>query len=67
MKFGSKIDYECTFTLCKKVYIIHTVLRRIVFNSVQNILMYIQQDATLNSLFYLEAALHVSSNIITHH
>jgi len=31
------------------------------------ILMYIQQDATLHSLFYLETALHVSGGYITHH
>ena len=33
----------------------------------KNILIYIQQDATLHSLFYLETALHVSSGITTHH
>ena len=32
-----------------------------------NILIYIQQDATLHSLFYLETALHVSVGTITHH
>jgi hypothetical protein len=32
-----------------------------------NILIYIRQDATLHSLFYLETALHVSGGIITHH
>ena len=31
-----------------------------------NILVYIQQDVTLNSLFYLKPALHVSSGTITH-
>jgi hypothetical protein len=29
--------------------------------------IYIQKDATLHSLFYLETALHVSGGIITHH
>jgi hypothetical protein len=29
--------------------------------------IYIQQDATLHSLFYLENALHVSGGTITHH
>jgi hypothetical protein len=29
--------------------------------------MYIQQDATLHSLFYLETALHVSGGTSTHH
>ena len=28
---------------------------------------YIQQDATLHSLFYLETAVHVSGGTITHH
>jgi hypothetical protein len=32
-----------------------------------NILIYIQQDATLHSLFYLETALHVSGGNSTHH
>jgi len=32
-----------------------------------NILIYIQQDATLHSLFYLETALHVSGCTTTHH
>jgi len=33
----------------------------------KSILIYIQQDATLHSLFYLETALHVSGGNITHH
>jgi len=33
----------------------------------KNILIYIQHDATLHSLFYLESALHVSGGTITHH
>jgi hypothetical protein len=32
-----------------------------------NILIYIQQDATLHSLFYLEIALHVSGGTTTYH
>ena len=32
-----------------------------------NILIYIKQDATLNSIFYLETAVHVSGGTITHH
>ena len=32
-----------------------------------NILIYIQQDATLHSLFYLETALCVSGGTSTHH
>jgi hypothetical protein len=32
-----------------------------------NILIYIQQDAMLHRLFYLETALHVSGSTTTHH
>jgi hypothetical protein len=32
-----------------------------------NILIYIQHNATLHSLFYLETALHISGGTITHH
>jgi hypothetical protein len=32
-----------------------------------NILIYIQQDAMLHSLFYLETAVHVLGGVITHH
>jgi hypothetical protein len=32
-----------------------------------SILIYIQQDATLHSLFYLETALHASGSTTTHH
>jgi hypothetical protein len=32
-----------------------------------NVPIYIQQDATLHSLFYLETALHVSGGTTTHH
>ena len=33
----------------------------------KNILIYIQQDATLHNLFYLETALHVSGGTNTDH
>ena len=36
-------------------------------NSVTIILIYIQQDAKLNSLFYLEIALRLSGGTSTHH
>ena len=32
-----------------------------------NILIHIQKDATLHSLFYLETALHILGGTITHH
>jgi hypothetical protein len=44
------------------------VLKRWIRNNASNsIPIYIQQDATLHSLFYLETALHVSGGTITHH
>ena len=36
-------------------------------STVFHILIYVQQDATLHSLFYLETALHVSGGTNTHH
>jgi hypothetical protein len=36
-------------------------------NFLQLILIYIQQDATLHSLFYLETALHVLGGTTTNH
>ena len=33
----------------------------------KNILIYIQRDATLHSLFYVETALHVSGGTTNHH
>ena len=36
-------------------------------NYFKGILIYIQQDAMLHSLFYLETALHVLGGSITHH
>ena len=41
------------------------LLENILFYS--NILIYIQQDVTLHSLFYLETALRVSGGTSTHH
>ena len=35
-------------------------------NKPENILIYIQQDATLHGLFYLETALHVAGGTTTH-
>ena len=33
----------------------------------KHILIYVQQDAMLHSLFYLETALNVSGGTVTHH
>jgi hypothetical protein len=57
---------------CRATYIRGCQQRTIYFNihgSVHrnNILIYIQQDATLHSLLYLETALHVSGGTFTHH
>ena len=37
------------------------------YNLLESILIYMQQDATLHSLFYLETALQVSGGTTTHH
>ena len=47
--------------LCNFTFNVHGSVHR------KNILIYIQQDATLHSLFYLEIALHVSGGTTTHH
>jgi hypothetical protein len=46
---------------CSNFFNVHGSVHR------NNILIYIQQDAMLHSLFYLETALHVSVGTITHH
>jgi hypothetical protein len=38
-----------------------------VINQLTGIPIYIQQDATLHSLFYMETALHVSGGTTSHH
>ena len=38
-----------------------------IVNQQLHVLIYIQQDATLHSSFYLETALHVSRGTTTHH
>jgi len=43
------------------VFNVHGLVHR------KNILIYIQQDPMLHSLFYLETALHVSVGTSTHH
>jgi len=55
----------CIITYPKFVYKEedHTLLSENTFN----VLIYIKQDATLHSLFYLETALHVSGGTTTHH
>ena len=58
--------------LMSRHWVVYSVKKYTVFNvhgSVhrKNILIYIQQDATLHSLFYLETALHVSGGSTTHH
>jgi len=42
-------------------------VRRIQRDKAKNILIYIEQDATLHSLFHLETALRVSGGTSTHH
>jgi hypothetical protein len=52
--------------------IVTKINRKFIFNvygsvHLKNIPIYIQQDATLHSLLYLETALHISGGTSTHH
>jgi hypothetical protein len=61
---SSKLFNDVGRTLLLKVYSefnVHGLVQP------KNIVIYIQQDATLHSPFYLETALHVSGGTITHH
>jgi hypothetical protein len=51
----------CVFISLLELYFSETL------NLVNRILIYIQQDATLHSLFYLETALHVLGGTSTYH
>jgi len=54
--------------VCKCVlYYCHQVATQLQLHISYHILIYIQQDTTLHSLFYPETALHVLGGIITHH
>ena len=61
------VHYCSTKPSLRKV--IKTLLLKITAPSYDHIiiLIYIQQDVTLHSLFYLETALHVSGGTTTHH
>jgi hypothetical protein len=53
------------FFLCANIFNIFFNIHGSVHR--MNILIYIQQDATLHSLFYLETALHASGGTSTYH
>jgi hypothetical protein len=54
-------NYNITSLKFAELFNVHGSVHR------NTILIYILQDAKLHSLFYLEAALHVSGGISTHH
>jgi len=54
----------CGFNLFLPVICLNPGIRSISFVDIP---IYIQQDATLHSLFYLESVLHVSGGTTTHH
>jgi len=81
-RFGTRCYLESAFFVCftaevrnliqKSFFTSFLLNMEIQFNvhgSVhgKHILKYVQQDATLHSLFYLETALHVSDGTSTHH
>jgi hypothetical protein len=49
------------------MYIVRQCVIMVQWGYKLSILIYIQQDATVHSLFYLETALHVSGGTSTHH
>jgi len=55
-----RVMYLCNY-LCILVFNVHGSAHR------KNIVAYMQQDATLHSLFYPKSALHVSGGTITHY
>jgi len=57
------------FCLCTNSILMNCFLKiySLVRISKVEILIYVQQDATLHSLFYLETAPHVSGGTATHH
>jgi len=57
------MEYVVVF-VCMYTYM---QLQNSVYDTIFTILIYIQQDATLHSLFYLETALLVLDGTITHH
>jgi len=71
-KIASTLPSRCTHVVFPYIYGFSMFFILIFFNphgSVlrKNILIYIQQDAMLHSLFYLETALHVLGGTTTHH
>jgi len=56
---------SCNFYMYAKPTIVEFNVHGFVHRN--NVLIYIQQEATLHSLFYLETALHISGGTSTHH
>jgi hypothetical protein len=58
-----------SYFLCEESLISVNVFTTLTFMGpcIVIIFLYIQQDATLHSLFYLETALHVAGGTITYH
>jgi hypothetical protein len=60
-QLNTVLNLRITAKLLSYLFNVHGSVHR------KNILIYIQQDATLHSLIYLETALHVSGGTSTHH
>jgi len=58
---GRDVKFLCSANKVPFIINVHGSVRS------KNILIYIQQDAALHSLFYLETALHVWGGTSTHH
>jgi len=64
----NRVSHFMSFATCsiKQLYNINQY-NALFLKQYFNILIYIQQDATLHSLFYLETAVHVAGGTITHY
>jgi hypothetical protein len=60
-KYGQNFNHAVKKSIPFTEFNVHGSVHR------KNILIYIQQDATLHSLFYPETVLHVSGGTTTHH
>ena len=63
---GGFVDLSLSLTLTHRKIISFAILTWSFWED-KLLLIYIQQDATLHGLFYLETALHVSGGTTTHH
>jgi len=65
LETSKRADFVYMFVTVRRMQIVYFNVHGSVHR--KNIPIYIQQDATLHSLFHLETALHISGGTTTHH